>query len=354
MRELRENILEFLSTTFEVIVLLVWHFLIEVFFGGKEGVGIRAKLSSLGLSQVDGDDIVVINGHEGCQIRLWVELSEEGGTVVSHGVLVGGDIQAEGGQEERQELVNSCVSLMCLIPRWARGTRGAEIVVADVEIWCGCAAGTVHDLVEMANSLNGGGSPNAVDKQDGSLCLREGWRAIVGLASDVCRVAWADDSGSSSDDDGVIRESGGEGGGGGRSLIGVCIGAALFPCILLGLASGGALAMVHLLLLLLAFLLLLLQPIFPLLLLWWLLLLLLDLGVPRIVLDGANLVCVVMQLLLPGLVLLPDNMRHSLNIGEGWKRVCLLLLLFALYKGGDGLGGHTHIEYLDENVHVLQ
>jgi len=77
MHELRKNILEFLSTAFKVVVLFVWHFLIEILFSGKEGIGIRVKLTSLGLFQVDEDDIVIINGHQGCWIRLRVELREE-------------------------------------------------------------------------------------------------------------------------------------------------------------------------------------------------------------------------------------------------------------------------------------
>ena len=133
MHELRENILEFLSTTFEVIVFLVWHFLIEVLFGGKEGIGIRVELTSLGLSQVDGDNIVVINGHQGCQVGLWVELREEGGAIIGHGILIRRDVKAKGGREGRRELMNSGVLLMGLIAWRARGTRGAEIVVADVD-----------------------------------------------------------------------------------------------------------------------------------------------------------------------------------------------------------------------------
>jgi len=96
MHELRENILKFLSATFKIVILLVWHFLVEVFFSGKEGVGVGVKLTSLGLFRVDEDDIIVINGHEGCQVGLWVEPSEKG-AVVGHGILIGGDIEAESG-----------------------------------------------------------------------------------------------------------------------------------------------------------------------------------------------------------------------------------------------------------------
>jgi len=58
----------------------------------------------------------------------------------------------------------SCVSLMGLVARWARGTGGTKIIVADVDIRCGCTAGAVCYLVKTANSLNGGGNPNVVDE----------------------------------------------------------------------------------------------------------------------------------------------------------------------------------------------
>jgi len=82
----------------------------------------------------------------------------------------------------------------------------------------------------------------------------------------------------------------------------------------------------------------------PLLLLWWsaLLLLLLDLGVTWIALDGANLVCMVMQLFFPQLVLLPSNECHSLNIDENGKGVFLLLLFLALQRGEHLPDGHTY------------
>jgi len=157
----------------------------------------------------------------------------------------------------------------------------------------------------------------------------------VGLASDVHRTAQINDHRAGSDDDGIVGESGGESKGGNGSLVGVHVGMVLLPCILLRLASGGALATV-LLLLLLATLLLLWWPVPSLLLLslllllWWSLLLLLELGVPRVALNGADFVHMVAQLLLPRLVLLPGNERHSLNISKGWKRVYLLLLFLAL------------------------
>jgi len=44
---------------------------------------------------------------------------------------------------------------MDLIARRVRGTRGAEIVVANVDVRCGCMAGVVCDLVEMVDCLNG-------------------------------------------------------------------------------------------------------------------------------------------------------------------------------------------------------
>jgi len=254
--------------------------------------------------------------------------------------------------------MDSCVLLMGLIARRARGTRGTKIIVANVDIWCRRTAGTVRYFIETANCLCGGGNPNAAGEQDGSLRLRKGGRAIVGLAGDVCGAAWVDDGGAGRDDDWVVRKRGGECEGGGGSLIAVHIGMALLPCILFGLASSGALATVCLLLLLLASLLLLWQPVPPLLLLslllllWWLLLLLLELGVSRVVLDGANFVRMITRLLLPGLVLLPSNERHSLDIGEGWKGVFLLLLFLALYRGGRYHSGCTHVEYLSEDVHV--
>ena len=197
----------------------------------------------------------------------------------------------------------SCISLMGLIAQRVRGTGGAEVVVTDVDIRCRHTAGAVCDLVEMADCLNGGGNPNAAGERDGSLCLRKSRQAIVGLTGDVCRVAWVNDSGASGDNDGVVGKSGGEGEGGSGSLIGVHVGVALFPHVLLGLASGGALSTVRLLLLL-ASLLLLQRPVPPLLLLplllllQWLLLLLQELGVPRVALDCANLVRVIMRLLL--------------------------------------------------------
>jgi len=129
MHELRENILEFLSTTFKVIVLLIWHFLIEILFSGKEGIGIRVKLT-----------VVIIDGHEGCWVRLWVELREEGGAIVGHGILIGGDVKAKSGREGRRELMNSLVLLMSLIAQGARGTGGTEIVITDVDIRCRCTA----------------------------------------------------------------------------------------------------------------------------------------------------------------------------------------------------------------------
>jgi len=91
---------------------------------------------------------------------LWVEPREEGGTIIGHGILVGGNIKAKSGREGWRELVNSYVSLMGLIPRGARGTGGAEIVVADVDIGCGHTAGMVRDLVEMVDCLCGGSNPN--------------------------------------------------------------------------------------------------------------------------------------------------------------------------------------------------
>jgi len=210
-----------------------------------------------------------------------VEPGEEEGAIVGHGILVRGDIKAESGQEGRQELMNSLVLLMGLIAQRARGTGGAEIVVADVDIWCGHMAGTVCDLVEMVDCLSGGGNPNVAGEQDGSLHLRKSRWAVVGLAGDVHRAVWVDNSGAGRDDNGVIRKSGGKGKEGNGSLVGVHISAAQLPCILLGLASGGALATVGLFLLLLATLLLLQRPVPS---------LLLELGVPRVVLDGTNLV----------------------------------------------------------------
>ena len=142
----------------------------------------------------------------------------------------------------------------------------------------------------------------------------------MGLTSNVHGTVWVDDSGANRDDDRVIGKSGGENKGGGGSLIGVHVGTMLLPCILLGLASGGALATVGLLFLL-ATLLLLLQPVPPLLLLslllllqWLLLLLLLELRVPRVVLNGIDFVHMVTLLFLPGLVLLPSNERHLLDV----------------------------------------
>jgi len=205
--------------------------------------------------------------------------------------------------------------------------------------------GAVHDLVQMVDSFCGGDNPNVVSERNGSLCLRECRRAIVGLTSDVCRAVQVDDSGARGDDNGIIGKSGGEGKRGGGSLVGVCICTVLLPSILFHLASSGALATVCLLLLVLASLLLLWQPVTP-------LLLLLELGVPRVVLDGADFVHVVAQLILPGLVLLPSNEHHSLYIGEGGKGVFLLLLFFALHRGGCYLGGRTHVEYLCEDIHV--
>jgi len=57
--------------------------------------------------------------------------------------------------------MNSCVSLVGLIARRARGTGGAKIVVTDVDVWCRCTAGAVHYFIETANCLSGGGNPNA-------------------------------------------------------------------------------------------------------------------------------------------------------------------------------------------------
>ena len=112
----------------------------------------------------------------------------------------------------------------------------------------------------------------------------------MGLTSDVCGTVRVDNW-ACRDDDGIIGKSGGKGKGGGRSLVGVCVSMVLLPSILFHLASSRVLAMVGLLLLLAT------------LLLWWWpippLLLLLELGVPRIVLDCANFVCMVAQLLLP-------------------------------------------------------
>ena len=167
----------------------------------------------------------------------------------------------------------SHVLFVCLVPRWARGTGGAEVIVTNVDIRCGHMAGMVHYLVETVDCLSSGGNPDAVGEQNSLLCLREGRQAIVDLAGYMRRASQVNDSGAGGDDDGVIRKRGGEGKGGGRSLIGVCIGVVLLPCVLLDLASGGALATVGLLLLLLASLLLLLLPV-PLLLLLPLVLLL--------------------------------------------------------------------------------
>jgi len=184
----------------------------------------------------------------------------------------------------------SLVSLVGLIVRRVRGIRGAKVVVADVDVGCGRTAGAVRYLVETVDCLSSGGN----SKQNGLLCLRECRQAIMGLAGDVHGVAQVDDGGASRDNDRIVGESGGKGEGGGGSLIRVCIGAALFPSVLLCLASSGVLAMVCLLLLLLASLLLLQQPIPPLLLLslllllQWLLLLLLELEVPWIVLNGTD------------------------------------------------------------------
>ena len=94
----------------------------------------------------------------------------------------------------------------------------------------------------------------------------------MGLAGNVCRAAQVDNGGASGDNNRIIGKGGGEGKGGSGSLVGVHVSVALLPCILLGLASGGALATVRLLLLLLATLLLLQRPIPPLLLLSLLLL----------------------------------------------------------------------------------
>ena len=282
-----------------------------------------------------------------------MEPREEEGTIVGHGVLVRGDVEAKSGREGQRELVDSCVSLVGLIARRARWTGGAKFVAANVDIRCGRTAGAVRNLVEMVDCLCGGGNPNAAGEQYGSLCLRKCGQAIVGLASYVCGAAWVDDGGASRDDDGVVRKSGGESERGGGSLVGVRISTALLPCVLLGLASCGALATVLLLLLLLATLLLRWQPVPPLLLLP-LLLLLLELGVLGVALDSANLVCVVAQLLLPRLVLLLGNECHPLNVGERGKGVFLLCLFLALYRGGCHLGGHTHIEYLGKNIHVPQ
>jgi len=114
----------------------------------------------------------------------------------------------------------------------------------------------VHNLVETADCLSGGGDPNAAGEQDGSLHLRKGGWAIVGFAGDVRRTVQVDDRGAGGDDNRIVRKGGGKGKGGGGSLIGVHICTALLPCVLLGLASGGVLAMVCLLLLLASLLLL--------------------------------------------------------------------------------------------------
>jgi len=98
---MRKDVLEFLSTTFEVVVLLVWHFLVLILFFGKEGIGIRVELTSLSLSQGDGDNIVIVDGHERCQVRLRVKRRGEKGAIVRHGILVRVDVEAEGGREGR-------------------------------------------------------------------------------------------------------------------------------------------------------------------------------------------------------------------------------------------------------------
>ena len=46
----------------------------------------------------------------------------------------------------------------------ARGTGGTEVIVTDVDIRCRRTAGAIHDLVEAADCLCGGGNPNAVGK----------------------------------------------------------------------------------------------------------------------------------------------------------------------------------------------
>ena len=56
--------------------------------------------------------------------------------------------------------MNSCVSLMGLIARWARGARGAEVIVTNVNIRCRHTAGMVCYLVETADCLSGGGNPD--------------------------------------------------------------------------------------------------------------------------------------------------------------------------------------------------
>ena len=145
----------------------------------------------------------------------------------------------------------SFVLLMSFVARRARGTGGVEIVVANVDIWCGCVASVIRNLVQTLDSLSGGGNPNVVGERNSSFCLRKCWRAIMGLAGDVCGVARVNDSGFSGDDDGVIGESGGEGEEGGRSLVRVHIGVTLLPSVLLCLASSGALSTVCLLLLVL-------------------------------------------------------------------------------------------------------
>ena len=55
----------------------------------------------------------------------------------------------------------SLVSLMDLIARRVRGTRDTEIIVTNVDVWCGCVASTIHDLVEAADCFNSGGNSNA-------------------------------------------------------------------------------------------------------------------------------------------------------------------------------------------------
>ena len=45
---------------------------------------------------------------------------------------------------------------MGLVARWMRGTGGTKVIVANVDIWCGCVIGMVCYLVETADCLNGG------------------------------------------------------------------------------------------------------------------------------------------------------------------------------------------------------
>ena len=93
-----------------------------------------------------------------------MEPREEGGAIVSHGILIGGDIEAKSGQEGWRELMNSLVSLMCLIAQRVRGTRGTKIIITNVDIGCRHTAGMVRNLVEMVDCLSSGGDPNVMGK----------------------------------------------------------------------------------------------------------------------------------------------------------------------------------------------